>query len=38
MSKIWKYMNQQLDPNELPAMQGLLTEIDENGGANAALS
>ena len=34
----WRYMNQQLDPNELPTMQELLTEIDDNGGTDAALS
>lgn len=31
-------MNQQLDPNELPTRQELLTVIDENGGTDAALA
>ena len=38
MSQTWKYMNQQLDPNELPTMKELISEIDENGGTDAALA
>ena len=38
MPQTWKYMNQQLDPNELPTMQELISEIDANGGTDAALA
>ena len=38
MHQTWKYMNQQLDPNELPTMKELISEIDENGGTDAALA
>lgn len=38
MHQTWKYMNQQLDPNELPTMKELISEMDENGGTDAALA
>lgn len=38
MHQTWKYMNQRLDSNELPGMKELISEIDENGGTDAALA
>jgi len=38
MSQIWEYMDQRLNPEELPTMKELLSEIDENGGTDAALA
>ena len=38
MSQTWEYMDQRLNSDELPTMKELLSEIDENGGTDAALA
>ena len=38
MSQIWKYMDRKLNSEELPTMKELLSEIEENGGTDAALA
>ena len=38
MEATWKYMDRTLNPEELPTMKKLLSEIDENGGTDAALA
>ena len=38
MSRIWKYMDRKLNSEELPTMKELLSEIEENGGTDAALA
>ena len=38
MSQIWKYMDRKLKSEELPTMKELISEIDENGGTDAALA
>ena len=38
MSQIWEYMDQRLNSDELPTMKELISEIDENGGTDAALA
>ena len=38
METTWKYMDKKLNPDELPTMKKLLSEIDENGGTDAALA
>ena len=38
MSQTWEYMDQRLNSDELPTMKELISEIDENGGTDAALA
>ena len=38
METTWKYMDKKLNPDELPTMKELISEIDENGGTDAALA
>ena len=38
MSQTWEYMDQRLNPDKLPTMKELISEIDENGGTDAAMA